>query len=188
MPENKPQKEPSGEIEFHATASPVVEPDEDTTEDNLIRTIRQVVREEFATVGIAGKAGTAGPEGAPGAAGVDGEDGEDGPPGPPGSADITAGAGLDKSGNILSVDLEAAGAADGGLELNDAGQQNDKTVRVKISETYGLKLTANGVELKFDSDQFTIDGTNGLQLKIKGSDLLEFDGSNGLATKFAKCS
>ena len=122
-----------------------------------------------------------------------------------GAGQINAGAGLDKTGNTLSVkfgdgitelpsdyvgiDLETYESGvhpHPGLQL--LGSSGSKKLSVLPNNTAGVKVTASGLEVMVEADgAIVFDGVNGgLELKLEASNpTLKVDGSNQLAVKYS---
>ena len=92
-----------------------------------------------------------------------------------GLGSITAGAGLAKSGNVLSVDL----TAQGGLAFSGAG--NTGTLELDLLSSGALQLTSGelGVKVHASAPGLEIDGANGIRVKRKANAGIEAD-ANGI--------
>lgn len=114
-----------------------------------------------------------------------------------GAGQINAGAGLDKSGNTLSVKFGDGIAenpsdyvgidldTDPGLQL--VGTSPDKKLSVKANGAAGVDVTSSGVEVKVETDgAIVFDGVNGgLQLQLEAANpTLQINGSNELGVKY----
>lgn len=102
-----------------------------------------------------------------------------------GAGSITAGAGLDKTGSTIFVELDTAANAQGagsgggssGLEFDTSGDAGK--LRAAVNGTGGIERTASGLAVKIDDTPDTLDAT-ALGLKVTGVPL-QFK-VNGVAT------
>lgn len=107
---------------------------------------------------------------------------------------VIAGAGLDRTANTLSVDLDAAADAQGvgtgggssGLEFDAAGDSGQ--LRVKVDPSGGIQRSGNGLQLELDPAGAIVTGANGVAanvdgvtIQIVGNELTAVSASDGAA-------